>query len=79
MGKRKKGENDIKGKKRMIEEMTGRMKNRTVESDQWGRKEYIKESNIETIIDVVKIRLHIWDLEVNYGRKSLDIRCKMCQ
>lgn len=30
MGKRKKGENDIKGKKRMIEEMTGRMKYRTV-------------------------------------------------
>ena len=30
MGKRKKGENDIKGKKKMIEEMAGRMKYRTV-------------------------------------------------
>ena len=31
------------------------------------------------IIDVVKIRLHIWDLKVDYGRKGLDIRCKTCQ
>ena len=30
MGKRKKGENDIKGKKRMIEEMAGTMKHQTL-------------------------------------------------
>ena len=79
MEKRREGESDIKGKKRMTEEMAGRTKCQTIENDKWGRKEYIKESNSGTIKDIIKVRLHMRELKANYGGKSLDNRCPMCQ
>ena len=39
----------------------------------------IKESNSGKIKYVTKIRLNIWELKGNYGRKSLNNRCHMCQ
>ena len=63
----------------MSEEMAERTKCLTIENDKWGRKEYIKESNSGTIKDMIKIRLHIWELKVNYRRKGLDNRRPMCQ
>ena len=63
----------------MSEEMAGRTKCRTIENDKWGRKEYIKERNSGTIKDIIKIRLHMWELKANYERKGLDNRCPMCQ
>ena len=68
-----------KTKKRIIEEMSRRTKCRTVENDMWERKKYIKESNIGTIKDVIKIRLHVWEFKVNYGRKGLEEKCPICQ
>ena len=38
----------------MEEEMTGRAKCRTIQSDKRGRKEYIKESDIEIVKDVLR-------------------------
>ena len=67
-----------KVKKRMSEEMAGRTKCQAIENDKWGRKEYIKESNSGTIKDIINIRLHMWKLKANYGRKGLGIRCPMC-
>ena len=29
--------------------------------------------------DVIKIRLHMWELKANNGKKGLDNRCPMCQ
>ena len=63
----------------MIEEMAERTKCRTIENDKWKRKEYIKESNSGIIKDIIWIRLHMWELKANYGRKGLDNRCPMCQ
>ena len=63
----------------MIEEIAGRTKCGTIENDKWGRKEYRKESNSGTIKDIIKIRLHMWELEANYGQKGLDNRCPVCQ
>ena len=68
-----------KVKKRMNEEMAGRRKCRTIENNKWGRKEYIEESNIGTIKDIIKIRLHMWELKANYEKKGLDNRYPMCQ
>ena len=39
----------------------------------------MKETNSGTIKDITKIRLHMWELKANYGRKRLDNRCPMCQ
>ena len=57
----------------MIEEKAGRANCRTIENDSCGRKEYIKEINSGTIKDIIKIRLHMWKLNANYGRKGLTI------
>ena len=68
-----------KAKNRMSEEMAGRTKCRTIENYKWGRKEYIKESRSGTIKDKIEIRLHMWEVKANYGRKDLDSRCPMYQ
>ena len=83
MEKRSEGENDIKGKKKiMIEEMTGQTKFCTTENNKWGKSNFlkrIKDSNSGKIKYVTKIRLNIWELKGNYGRKSLNNRCHMSQ
>ena len=66
-------------KKRMSQEIAGRAKCQTIENDKQGRKEYIKASTSGTIKDIIKIRLHMWDLKADYGRKDLDNRCPKCQ
>ena len=63
----------------MIEKMVERTKCWAIENDKWGRREYIKESNCGTIKDTIKIRLLMWELKANYGRKGLNNRCAMCQ
>ena len=44
-----------------------------------GKKGIHKKSTSGTIKDIVKIRLHMWGLKANYGKKGLDIRCPICQ
>ena len=66
-------------KKRMSEEMEGKAKCRAIENYNWGRKEYMKDSNSGTIKDIIKIRLHMCEVKANYGRKDLDSRCPMRQ
>ena len=68
-----------KVKRRMKEEMEGRTKCGAIENDKGRRKECIKESNSGTIKDIMKIRLHMWEVKANYGRKGPDSRCPMCQ
>ena len=43
------------------------------------KKGYIKENNSGTIKDIIKIRLHMWDVKANYRRKGLDNRYPLCQ
>ena len=59
--------------------MIRRGKCRTIENNKWQRQEYIKESNSGTTKDAIKIKLHLYQLKANYGRKSLGNRCPMCQ
>ena len=63
----------------MIEEMARRAQCREIENGKWERKEYLKETYIETIKDIIKTRLHMWELKANYGRKGLENRWPMCQ
>ena len=59
--------------------MAVRKKCRTIENDKWGRKEYIKRNNSGTIQDIIKTKLHMWEVKANYEREGLDSRCLMCQ
>ena len=43
-----------------------------------GEKE-IQECDSDTIKDVIKIRLHMWQVNCNYKRDNTDTKCPLCQ
>ena len=53
----------------------GGTKCQAVENDKRGKKEYIKESNSGTNKDIIKIKLHSWELKDNYEKKGLYDKC----
>ena len=46
---------------------------RSIQKDKWQMKEYIKKGNIDDIKDILKIRLHMWDVQKNYPKNDTDI------
>ena len=48
-------------RKRMKKDMQEKTKCCTIQNDKWERKQYIKKCEINTIKDVMKIRLHMWN------------------
>ena len=38
--------------------------------EKWERKQYIKKCESNTIKDVIKIRLHMWNTKCNYKRNE---------
>ena len=75
----------VKGKKgksieeRTKQEMTNKTKARTIIEDKWERKKYLQECDSETIKDVIKIRLHMWQVNCNYKRDNTDTKCPLCK
>ena len=59
-------------------EMENKTKSRTICKDQWKRKEYIEICKGDIAKDVMKIRLHMWDLKMNYKRKDEENMCPLC-
>ena len=55
-------------------EMTNKTKARTIIEDKWERKKYLQECDSETIKDVIKIRLHMWQVNCNYKRDNTDTK-----
>ena len=43
-----------------------------------GEKE-IQECDSDTIKDVIKIRLYMWQVNCNYKRDNTDTKCLLCQ
>ena len=79
------GKKKVKGKaidrirKRMKEDMQEKTKCRTLQNDKWERKQYIKKCESNTIKDVIKIRIHMWNTKCNYKRNELDTTCPLCK
>ena len=63
---------------RTKQEMANKTKSRTIVADKWERKKYLLECDSETIKDVIKIRLHIWQVNCNYKRDNTDTKCLLC-
>ena len=38
-------------------------------------KEYIRKSYRDDTKDIIKIRLHMWEVKVNYKKDDEDIKC----
>ena len=58
--------------------MENKTKSRTICKDQWKRKEYIEICKGDIAKDVMKIRLHMWVLKMNYKRKDEENMCPLC-
>ena len=70
-------EKSIEG--RTKQEMTNKTKARTIIEDKWERKKYLQECDSETIKDVIKIRLHMWQVRCNYKGDNTDTKCPLCK
>ena len=63
---------------RVEKEMENKTKLRTVREDKWERKEYITTCDSDLVKDIIKIRLHMWELKKNYPREEEDTKCPIC-
>ena len=59
--------------------MTNKTKTRTIIEDKWERKKYLQECDSDTIKDVIKIRLHKWQVSSNFKRDNTDNKCPLCK
>ena len=59
--------------------MANKKKARTIVRDKWERKKYLQECESDRIMDVIKIRLHVWQVSCNYKRDKTDIKCPLCK
>ena len=64
---------------RAEKEIENKTKLRTVWEDKWERKEYITTCDSDLVKDVIKIRLHMWELKKNYPREEEDTKCPICR
>ena len=63
---------------RVEKEMENKTKLRTVREDKWERKEYIATCDSNLVKDIIKIRLHMWELKKNYSREEEHTKCPIC-
>ena len=52
---------------RKKQQIANETKARTIVEDKWERKKYLQEYDSDTIKDVIKIRLHMWQVNCNYN------------
>ena len=58
--------------------MTNKTKSRTIVEDKQERKKYLQECDSDTIKDVIKTRLHMWQANSNHKRDNTDTKCPLC-
>ena len=64
---------------RTRQEMANKTKARIIVEDKWEKKKYLQEYDSDTMKDVIKIRLHMWQVNCNYKRDNTDTKCPLCQ
>ena len=75
--KENRSKNNKSIEERAKQEMTNKTKARTIIEDKWERKKYLQECDSGTIKDVIKIRLHKWQVSSNYKRDNTDNKCPL--
>ena len=63
---------------RVEKEMENKTKLRIVREDKWERKEYITTCDSDLVKDIIKIRLHMWELKKNYPREEEGTKRPIC-
>ena len=64
--------------KRLRKEMENKTKSRFVQNDRWGKKNYIEHLDGWIAVDVIKIRLNMWPLKMNYKKPNEESLCPKC-
>ena len=60
---------------RVEKEMENKTKLRTVRDNKRENKEYITACDSDLVKDIIKIRLHMWELKKNYPKEEEDTKC----
>ena len=61
------------------QKMANKTKSRTKVEDKWERKKYLHGCDSDTIKEVIKVRLHMWQVNCNYKKDNTDTKCPLCQ
>ena len=64
---------------RTKQEMANKTKARTIVEDTRKRKKYLQDCDSDTVKDVIKIKLHMWQVNCNYKKYNTDTKCPLCQ
>ena len=64
---------------RLKKEMEGKTKSRTIKEDKWKMKEYILNCNGEDAKNIMLIRLHMWEVQMNYKKEEESVLCPLCE
>ena len=59
--------------------MANKTKARTTVEDTRKRKKYLQDCDSDTVKDVIKIKLHMWQVNCNYKKYNTDTKCPLCQ
>ena len=47
--------------------------------DKWERRKYLQACDSDTIKNVIKIRLYMWQVNCNYKRNDTGTKCPLCK
>ena len=65
--------------KRLKKEMEGKIESRTIKEDKWRMKEYILNCNGKVAMDIMLVRLHMWEVQMNYKKEVESVLCLLCE
>ena len=58
--------------------MGQKTRTRTIKDNKWERKKYIEQRKRDIVKDIIKIRLHMWDLKKNCKKEEEQPLCPLC-
>ena len=61
------------------DDLKEKTKARTMQKDKWLMKEYIENGNADDIKDILKIKLHMWNVKKNYPKNDTNTICPICR
>ena len=64
---------------RTKQEMANKTKARTIAEDKWERNKYLQECDSDTIMDMIKIRRDMLQVNCKYERDNTDTKFPLCQ
>ena len=64
---------------RLKREMEGKTKSRTIKEGKWKMKEYILNCHGEDARDIILIRLHMLEVQMNYKKETESVMWSLCE